>query len=143
MYGSASRSKKAVACGYRGAHPVRAIHACIDSFGVIGTAYLDNQLSPLLAGEMSRLYKSVFRASPRAYTPGFPHASTLRFILSNRGTFPRYYTASSNMSDLFVELTAPNGHKYKQPRGLFINNEFVKSKSGETISSINPRCVSM
>jgi aldehyde dehydrogenase (NAD+) len=44
------------------------------------------------------------------------------------------------MSDLFIELTAPNGRKYKQPRGLFINNEFVKSKSGETISSINPRC---
>jgi aldehyde dehydrogenase (NAD+) len=43
------------------------------------------------------------------------------------------------MSDLFVELTAPNGRKYQQPRGLFINNEFVKSKSGETISSINPR----
>ncbi|KAJ4357528.1 mitochondrial aldehyde dehydrogenase [Didymosphaeria variabile] len=42
------------------------------------------------------------------------------------------------MSDLFVELTAPNGHKYKQPRGLFINNEFVKSLSGETITSINP-----
>lgn len=46
------------------------------------------------------------------------------------------------MSDLFVELTAPNGHKYKQPRGLFINNEFVKSKSGDTITSINPRYVS-
>lgn len=45
------------------------------------------------------------------------------------------------MSDLFVELTAPNGRKYQQPRGLFINNEFVKSKSGETISSINPRYV--
>lgn len=43
------------------------------------------------------------------------------------------------MSDLFVELTAPNGRKYTQPRGLFINNEFVKSKSGETITSINPR----
>ncbi|KAF2132396.1 aldehyde dehydrogenase-like protein [Dothidotthia symphoricarpi CBS 119687] len=42
------------------------------------------------------------------------------------------------MSDLFVELTAPNGRKYKQPRGLFINNEFVASKSGETIVSINP-----
>ncbi|KAF2271644.1 aldehyde dehydrogenase-like protein [Westerdykella ornata] len=42
------------------------------------------------------------------------------------------------MSDLFVELTAPNGRKYTQPRGLFINNEFVKSKSGETITSINP-----
>lgn len=43
------------------------------------------------------------------------------------------------MSDLFVELTAPNGLKYSQPRGLFINNEFVKSKSGETIATINPR----
>jgi aldehyde dehydrogenase (NAD+) len=43
------------------------------------------------------------------------------------------------MSDLLVELTAPNGRKYKQPRGLFINNEFVASKSGETITSINPR----
>ncbi|KAF2643022.1 aldehyde dehydrogenase-like protein [Massarina eburnea CBS 473.64] len=42
------------------------------------------------------------------------------------------------MSDLFVELTAPNGRKYSQPRGLFINNEFVASKSGETISSVNP-----
>ncbi|KAL6712360.1 mitochondrial aldehyde dehydrogenase [Coniothyrium glycines] len=42
------------------------------------------------------------------------------------------------MSELFAELTAPNGHKYRQPRGLFINNEFVKSKSGETITSINP-----
>lgn len=42
------------------------------------------------------------------------------------------------MSDLFVELTAPNGKKYTQPRGLFINNEFVKSKSGETITSISP-----
>ncbi|ORY19694.1 aldehyde dehydrogenase-like protein [Clohesyomyces aquaticus] len=42
------------------------------------------------------------------------------------------------MSGLFVELTAPNGRKYSQPRGLFINNEFVKSKSGETITSINP-----
>ncbi|KAL1989218.1 hypothetical protein VTN96DRAFT_3765 [Rasamsonia emersonii] len=42
------------------------------------------------------------------------------------------------MSDLFVELTAPNGRKYTQPIGLFINNEFVKSKSGEKITSINP-----
>ncbi|KAL9003133.1 MAG: hypothetical protein Q9188_003975 [Gyalolechia gomerana] len=41
-------------------------------------------------------------------------------------------------SDLSVELTAPNGRKYTQPTGLFINNEFVKSKSGEKITSINP-----
>lgn len=42
------------------------------------------------------------------------------------------------MSDLFVSLTAPNGRKYDQPTGLFINNEFVKSEKGELIESINP-----
>lgn len=42
------------------------------------------------------------------------------------------------MSDLKVELTAPNGRKYSQPIGLFINNEWVKSKKGEKIISINP-----
>ena len=39
---------------------------------------------------------------------------------------------------LSIELTAPNGHKYTQPTGLFINNEFVRSKSGKKITSINP-----
>lgn len=43
--------------------------------------------------------------------------------------------SSDNLS---VELTAPNGHKYTQPTGLFINNEFVTSRSGEKITSINP-----
>lgn len=38
----------------------------------------------------------------------------------------------------FVELTAPNGVKYSQPTGLFINNEFVLSAKGETIDSIDP-----
>ncbi|KAL8794374.1 MAG: hypothetical protein Q9195_003072 [Heterodermia aff. obscurata] len=42
------------------------------------------------------------------------------------------------MSDLFVSLTAPNGRKYDQPIGLFINNEFVKSEKGDKIESINP-----
>jgi len=49
-----------------------------------------------------------------------------------------FSTIRSKMSDLVVELTAPNGRKYKQPVGIFINNEFVKSKSGEKITSINP-----
>jgi len=60
---------------------------------------------------------------------------------------------------LFTELTAPNGLKWAQPlgertlqktddiypdwsllkpAGLFIDNEFVKSKSGETLSSTSP-----
>jgi len=42
------------------------------------------------------------------------------------------------MSDLSITLTAPNGRKYTQPIGLFINNEFVASKAGKKIESINP-----
>ena len=42
------------------------------------------------------------------------------------------------MSDLEVHLTAPNGVKYTQPTGLFINNEWIKSRKEEKITSINP-----
>ncbi|PBP20497.1 putative aldehyde dehydrogenase [Diplocarpon rosae] len=42
------------------------------------------------------------------------------------------------MSDLSVELTAPNGKKYTQPTGLFINNEWVESSNGQKLTSINP-----
>lgn len=42
------------------------------------------------------------------------------------------------MGDLFVDVTTPNGHKYKQPTGLFINNEFVAGTSGQMITSIDP-----
>ncbi|KAJ5931048.1 aldehyde dehydrogenase domain-containing protein [Penicillium verhagenii] len=44
----------------------------------------------------------------------------------------------SNDSNLSVNLTTPNGHNYTQPTGLFINNEFVKAKSGLTITSLDP-----
>jgi hypothetical protein len=37
-----------------------------------------------------------------------------------------------------IELTAPNGRKYVQPLGLFINNEFVPSSNGQKLASINP-----
>ncbi|KAJ5907446.1 hypothetical protein N7495_000128 [Penicillium taxi] len=36
-----------------------------------------------------------------------------------------------------IELVTPNGHKYTQPTGLFINNEFVPS-SGQTIVTLDP-----
>lgn len=39
---------------------------------------------------------------------------------------------------LQTEITLPNGNKFSQPTGLFINNEFVKSKAGKTLESINP-----
>jgi aldehyde dehydrogenase (NAD(P)+) len=44
-------------------------------------------------------------------------------------------------SDLSVELTAPNGVKYSQPIGLYINGEFVKSSNGQKIETINPTWV--
>ncbi|KAI0887489.1 aldehyde dehydrogenase [Annulohypoxylon maeteangense] len=37
-----------------------------------------------------------------------------------------------------VMLKAPNGTKWSQPLGLFINNKFVNSSEGKTIPTINP-----
>jgi aldehyde dehydrogenase (NAD+) len=39
---------------------------------------------------------------------------------------------------LFKNLTAPNGQKYEQPLGLFINGEVVPSSGGKTMVSIDP-----
>lgn len=39
---------------------------------------------------------------------------------------------------LEYEVALPNGLNFKQPSGLFINNEFVKSQKGKTLESINP-----
>ncbi|KAL3478879.1 aldehyde dehydrogenase domain-containing protein [Aspergillus californicus] len=41
------------------------------------------------------------------------------------------------MTDLTLGLVAPNGLRYSQPTGLFIDNEFVPS-TGQTITSIDP-----
>lgn len=41
-------------------------------------------------------------------------------------------------SNLSVELTAPNGVKFTQPTGLFINNEWVEAKSTKKIETVNP-----
>ena len=40
-----------------------------------------------------------------------------------------------------AELTAPNGKKWSQPLGLFINNEFVKSSNEQKLASVNPAYV--
>lgn len=50
-----------------------------------------------------------------------------------------FSSSTIKMSDLSIELTAPNGKKYTQPTGLFINNEWVKSSNEQKITSINPR----
>lgn len=45
------------------------------------------------------------------------------------------------MANTSVQLTAPNGHTWTQPTGLFINNQWVKSSNGEKIATINPAYV--
>lgn len=42
------------------------------------------------------------------------------------------------MTSLSQNLTAPNGHSFEQPLGLFINNEWRPAKSGETITVVSP-----
>ncbi|PNP74265.1 hypothetical protein FNYG_12314 [Fusarium nygamai] len=41
-------------------------------------------------------------------------------------------------SELYEQLTAPNGVTYDQPLGLFINNEWRRSKVEELISVVSP-----
>jgi hypothetical protein len=47
-------------------------------------------------------------------------------------------TPKGPAADLEVELKAPNGRKYKQPIGLFINNEWVESSTGQKLITVNP-----
>ncbi|CZS82438.1 hypothetical protein SNK03_007013 [Fusarium graminearum] len=57
-------------------------------------------------------------------------------LLARSATTPQKHY--STMSDLYVNLEAPNGVKYRQPTGLFINNEFVPGSSTQKITSIDP-----
>lgn len=42
------------------------------------------------------------------------------------------------MAELHRRLKVPNGVEYEQPLGLFINNEFVSSSTGQVIASVDP-----
>jgi hypothetical protein len=89
----------------------------------------------------------MFSSAARLILPSHTCASA-SLILPALGVLPqrivtrRFYSSTnilySRMADLKVELTAPNGRKITLPTGLFINNEFVKSSSGDKITSINP-----
>lgn len=65
-------------------------------------------------------------------------AASLRLAFSPVYKHPASSRLYSTMSNVSVNLTAPNGRKYTQPIGLFINNEFVAAKSGDKFASINP-----
>lgn len=61
--------------------------------------------------------------------------------VSNFHFIPIYF--SLKMTDLFRELIAPNGHKYIQPLGLFINNEFLESSDNGSFDAYNPALVAL
>ena len=42
------------------------------------------------------------------------------------------------MASTETELRAPNGTRWAQPLGLFIDNKFVPSSNGQTLATINP-----
>ena len=103
-------------------------------------------------GRIRKLYPTEFlRHHPQEQTPspplrGHPLSDPFIFFAKSEVCSPIFIIATKTSStfsyimtsDLFINLKAPNGREYKQPIGLFINNEFVKSKSGEKIISINP-----
>ena len=64
------------------------------------------------------------------------HRANRPFSVSARLSFNR-----SHQLRMEVELTAPNGKKWSQPLGLFINNEFVKSSNEQKLASVNPAYV--
>ena len=76
-----------------------------------------------------------------------PRSTVPRILIEGGSTLARLTATQSvprrSMADLSIALTAPNGRKYTQPTGLFIDNEFVKSLSaGDShITSIDPAYV--
>ncbi|KAF5879124.1 putative aldehyde dehydrogenase protein [Botrytis fragariae] len=90
----------------------------------------------------SYLRNTAFRRFPSHLSSAAPRVKTefssKPSILPLRPYHRSFSSTIAKMSDLTVELTAPNGKKYVQPTGLFINNEWVKSSTGQKITSINP-----
>ena len=48
------------------------------------------------------------------------------------------HSFTTNTGPLSQTLTAPNGRKYEQPTGLFINNKWTSSNKNTNLTSINP-----
>jgi len=65
-------------------------------------------------------------------------ANNKHFFLTDQVLFPPNNKKEINMSDLEVSLVAPNGKIIPISTGLFINNEFVRGSSSETLTSIDP-----
>lgn len=74
------------------------------------------------------------KISKRVFTRG-----TFSILNQYKNTYGYFQTSRlySNLP-LEVPITLPNGIKYTQPTGLFINNEFVPSSQGKTFEVLSP-----
>jgi hypothetical protein len=82
------------------------------------------------------------RLSSQATITSFgANSKPTRLVIVGFRNFSSTPRARQNSLKMEVELTAPNGKKWAQPLGLFINNEFVKSSNGQKIASVNPTSV--
>lgn len=90
----------------------------------------------------SYLRSTTVRRFPSNLSSTVSQVKTKSLPTASNSTIKPYHRSCSSsvarMSDLNVELTAPNSKKYNQPTGLFINNEWMKSSTGQKITSINP-----
>ncbi|KAK6508492.1 hypothetical protein TWF506_010580 [Arthrobotrys conoides] len=65
----------------------------------------------------------------------FSQSTVLHRRLFSTTTMP---SSSSSSSSLTQEIKAPNGVTYQQPTGLFVGGEWIKSKAGNKLATINP-----
>lgn len=85
-------------------------------------------------------------AVPSSFTSAFFRPSKPRFLhLTASFRMDSIITSEKALgtprgpaTDLKVDLKAPNGRKYTQPIGLFINNEWVESSNGQKLTTVNP-----
>ncbi|CAE6471136.1 unnamed protein product [Rhizoctonia solani] len=85
------------------------------------------------------LYNSrFFRWKTVATPPSRPHYLVQNYTLSisGRGTFRNLLSTMANT--LTTSVSLPSGKKLTIPTGLFINNEFVASVTGDTLITVNP-----
>ena len=75
----------------------------------------------------------------------YRYLSYLRYPLTSVRSSPAPMTTSTFLApvmlDLVKDIETPNGFKYKQPLGLFIDNEIVPSSNGQKIQAIDPAYV--
>ncbi|PWI75842.1 aldehyde dehydrogenase ALDH [Purpureocillium lilacinum] len=102
------------------------------------------RVAPAIAARGLHLEPPLAVLGPLHSIPSFPASPTTLLRFPSSPSSPTRFrplsftTMAARSASEPVELQAPNGVKYTQPTGIFINNEFVKATSGQTITSIDP-----